>query len=53
MLGLDEVIKDIESIDGKEWVSQQLVSFLLFTLKLIHDLEVDVFVVDFGDEAAD
>lgn len=53
MFGLDEVVEDVVAIDGKEGVAQQLVALSFFALELIDDFEVDVLVVELGDQAAD
>ncbi len=52
LAGPDEVVEDVEAVDGAEGVSQQLVAFLFLAVELVDHFEVDVLVVELGDQAA-
>jgi hypothetical protein len=52
LAGPDEVVEDVEAVDGAEGVSQQLAAFLFLAVELVDHFEVDVLVVELGDHAS-
>jgi hypothetical protein len=50
MVRSEQVLHQIEAVDCGEGIPEQLVSLLLLVVELVHHLEVEILVVELGDE---